>query len=225
MFMDTVSSVSIPWDEVQADWIASLPAPCHWIIRCCCWQCLLKVKKQKSQFDRICARVKKTFHATIQMAIKHLLRSMTKFREAHNCLMCSGSCLKQGRNWSPDFAISVAMRALRQLLRQQQSLSCITVSCERNFPEYNNDVAMTTIFNEWYRPLNAEIADVDLKNLLGVNFRSLTPNTIVNSSSSFFAPCFLIIKLCIDKTLQWTVKSQYVDYFVAAWLQPMVSVS
>lgn len=118
--------------------------------------------------------------------IKHLLIYMTKFGEAHNCLMCSGSCLKQGRNWSADFVISVDMRALRQLLRWQQSLSCIIVSCEQNFPEYNNDVAMTTVFKEWYRQLNAEIADVHLKNVLEINFNISNPKYHYKFFTVFF---------------------------------------
>lgn len=111
--------------------------------------------------------------------------------------MCSGSCLKQGRNWSSDFVISVDMRALRQLLRWQQSLFCITVSCDQNFPEYNNDVAMTTVFKEWYRQLNGEIADVHLKNVLEENFNISN----LKYSSKFFTAFFFCTVFLNYKTV------------------------
>lgn len=88
------------------------------------------------------------------------------------------------------FFFSVDTRTLRQLLRWQQSLSCITVSCEQNFAEYNNDVAMTTVFKEWYRQLNAEIADVYLKNLLEVNFNIYNHKKHCKFFTAFFCTIF-----------------------------------
>lgn len=137
-----------------------------------------------------------------------------KLREVHNHLVCPISCLKQWRNYLLILVFLWVSREHWDTVAElaAESLSCETVSCKQNFPEYTIDVDSTTICKEWYVQQNAWIADLHLKNWTEVNFVS-NPKYCCKFFIAIFLACFLGIKLWIDKTLQWTVKSQYVEYF------------